>query len=250
VGDLGLSPPSAASISSPTAEAKEGKEAKLVLAAQQGSGLQIKVAYSRQNGRPSMELFIENQSQTPVALFKMKIRQNIFGIALGGAYTGGPIAPGASGRGVVQLTSNEESVDPSKTQVEFAMKTELGVIFWKDRPPMEILFEEEGRKEKEIFPKAWNEFGDSKEHSQTFNSAVPWGDLKARLEPLRVFHIASRSNAKIGRVLYFSLRVREHWVLLEFGFKEEASSSCKLSLRTDNPNIAQLVISHLTSLLS
>jgi len=222
-------------------------QAKELLSRQQGKGLQIRAVYIRQNGVPTINFSFDNGSQTTLSKFQIKFRQNELGVSPANSNLSvGTLTSGGVANVGLGLISSPENTDLSKPIVEMAIKTELGVCYFKDRIPAHILFDEKGRLETEAFLKMWKEIGDGKESSKTLNTQYPPEVIQDRFTSNGLFHIASRATKKIGKVMYFSLRFREIPMLVEITIKGD---SCKVCLRSSDDGHGKVALAAVVGLI-
>jgi len=178
---------------------------------------------------------------------QLKFRENYLGVVPASGSIPTNIAPGASVTVPVTLDSTPENTNVTKPVVDIALKTELGVVYFKDKVPAHLLFQEEGKLESKEFLALWRSL-DSKEISQVLSTNLAAPAIKEVLEAVRVFHIASRAAQGIGKVMYFSLIFRGVVMLVEVTLKDDHNGKvCLRCLREDYGNV---VLAHVTGLLS
>jgi len=88
--------------------------------------------------------------------------------------------------------------------------------------------------------------GDGKELSQTLNTQYPPEALQDRFASNGLFHIATRSSKKIGKVMYFSLRYRELPMLVEITIKGD---NCKVCLRSNDDGHGKVALAAVIGLI-
>jgi len=189
----------------------------------------------------------DNGSSSALSKFQIKFRQNELGVTPANSNLNvGSLTPGGVANVGLPLVVSAENTDLNKPIVDMAIKTELGVCYFKDRIPAHILFDEKGKLETEAFLKMWKDIGDSKEISKTLNTQYPAEVIKDRFTSNGLFHIASRSTKKIGKVMYFSLRYRELPMLVEITIKGD---NCKVCLRSGDDGNGKVALAAVVGLI-
>jgi len=229
---------------SPTSSDAQAKE---LLSRQQGKGLQIRASYIRQNNVPTINFSFDNGSQSILSKFQIKFRQNELGVTPGtSSLNVGSLQPGGVANVGLSLLVSAENTDLNKPLVEMAIKTELGVCYFKDRIPAHILFDEKGKLESDGFLKMWKDLGDSKETSKSLNTQYPPEVIQDRFTSNGLFHIATRSTKKIGKVMYFSFRYRDVPMLVEITLKGD---NCKVCLRSSDDGHGKVALAAVVGLI-
>jgi len=82
--------------------------------------------------------------------------------------------------------------------------------------------------------------------SKTLNTQYPAEVIKDRFTSNGLFHIASRSTKKIGKVMYFSLRYRELPMLVEITIKGD---NCKVCLRSGDDGHGKVALAAVVGLI-
>eukprot|EP00457_Paulinella_chromatophora_P010229 gb/GEZN01010323.1/.p1 GENE.gb/GEZN01010323.1/~~gb/GEZN01010323.1/.p1 ORF type:complete len:218 (+),score=38.20 gb/GEZN01010323.1/:461-1114(+) len=194
-----------------------------------------------------------NNSQTPVTKFQLKFRQNLMGISPIGNLSVGTLKPGETKAAPLKLQSAANYVDDTKTMVDMAIKTELGVAMFADTIPARIFFSENGKVSAQGFVPDWKALGASAEKTNTLTLAAG-ADLKSLitklqqpLEAERVFHIATRNAKETSYFSYYSLSCRAVSVLLEIALKD---GQAKISTRSSDTNLAAAVLADVCTIVS
>jgi len=184
----------------PETKTQSDAQAKELLSRQQGKGLLIRALYIRQNGVPTINFSFDNGSQQALSKFQIKFRQNELGVSPSNANLSvNSLQPGAITNVGLGLVVNSENTDLNKPIVEMAIKTELGVCYFKDRIPAHILFDEKGKLESDAFLKMWKDIGDGKESTKSLTTQYPPEVIQERFTSNGLFHIATRSTKKLAK---------------------------------------------------
>ncbi|SPQ94595.1 AP complex subunit beta [Plasmodiophora brassicae] len=180
--------------------------------------LQLQTSFTRKNRAAFMELTIENRGQAPVTQAAVQFNENFVGVLPASpVQLQGPIPPGQSGIGYVQLKDDGpcSTAKSRPGQVQAAIKTDLGVGYFVTPFLPHVLFAEDGILDKQSFPLLWQEIDDAEE------CQLPAGQPEQVIEKLariNVVSLARVQNATKGLCVYLALRLKNVHILVEAAF--------------------------------
>ena len=132
---------------------------KVTLPGDKGDGMQIRSAFASENGRPVLQITIENGTAGPLSGFAIQFNKNSFGLvpetpASLGQCLPQQIMPGQSASGSCPLLTNGPLSD-SKGVVQMAIKTNVKVSYFQDAADLCLFLTKEGRLEQGKFLEMW-----------------------------------------------------------------------------------------------
>jgi len=180
------------------------------LTAEKGKGLEIRGAFTRRPGSPSLSLSLSlaNYSAAPMSGFMVQFNKNFF--RLKPAATAINVASIGSGQSVeaeVALTAEGEAT-PTPGPIQVAIKNNVDVFYFLAECPLHVLFTADGGLEKMTYLQTWKNIPDTHEHAiqiQPIRSADV-NQLIAALQAHNIFLIAKR-RVNDNDVLYLSCKV-------------------------------------------
>jgi len=220
----------------------------LVLNADEGKGIQIYCSFSRQSNEIRMNLHLENRSSTRLENFAVKFNKNFYGLSPSGPMkVPNGIAPGASADTSFPLRF-DGAVDPACKMglLQVAVKTDLGVIYFKDTVQAYILFSEDGEVQSSDFINQWKSLGDDKETKMDITTAPDLAAIRNKLTAYNMFFVAKRTVAGKGDVLYLSAKCRGETLLIELTI----GADVKGCIKSQNSALSQAALTGIASLLS
>lgn len=215
-------------------------------------GFQVRSAVVRRNGLVYIDMLFENQLQTHLNNFAIKINRNFFSLDPVSAHIKvvGGVAPGGSAYASVPLTQQQQQGaldDKLKAGLlQIALKTDAGVAFFSENVPTHLLFQEDGNMDKKEFLDYWKSVGDESEQKLDLAGVDRDADrINQRLSSHRVFMVAKRSVPNKGDVLYLSLKINNVNVLVEITVGQDV----KACARSNTPLLSKTVLQSVLSLL-
>lgn len=205
----------------------------------------MSVCYYRKDGTPTMECEIKNvSSPTPIQRAALKFNENYLKIAPGAMAIPTPITQGKSCTIIVPL-SQTGLYNAAKVDVQMAMRTDAGVVYFTDRIPIDIIFADDGKLTRDHYLKLWKDESLQKiEKVKALPGAKP-DAMIAKLEQHRIFFVAKRTG-KTSVVLYFSAKVGNLVLMLETTI---ASQGIKCVGKSQDKTSAQGLIHRVLELL-
>lgn len=223
----------------------------VVLAAKQGNGLQINAGFSRNNGEYLLHLSFQNSSQTLCDQFAIKVNVNFLGLSPTTPKVAiNPIQPGQSGSCTHKFVRNPNAADTRARpgQIQVALKTRVGVLYFNVPFGYQNLFSEDGRLPQSQYLQMWKSLpGEEAEVKGTISKTQPEA-IKSSLSAANVFFVASRKapQGKEGMLLYFSLKVDGTPVLVELTI---AGNTLSGAAKSQNINTARASLNAIAVLL-
>jgi AP-1 complex subunit beta-1 len=216
---------------------------RLLLPAQQGGGLQIAGSWVRRQGAVVWELSLSNQSNAPIAGLAVQFNVNSMGFAPApGCLNGVPVlTPGMSFEVAVPMTTSgtrKEGVFSDGLQI--AIKHNVGVFYFADQVPFEVLLSEQGTLEGNVYLSAWSAIPEQLESMTELQGLQTNPEhIKGKLGLARIFFVAQR-KVDNQDVMYFSARTDNNAVLLlEVTFA--VGAPLQLCVRTQEQSLVRLL---------
>jgi len=191
-----------------------------------GEGMQIRSAFVKNNGRPAMQITIENGTPGPLSGFAIQFNKNSFGLvpespAALGACLPQQIMPGSSGSGTMPLLTNGP-VAESSGAVQMAIKTSVKVSYFQDVADLSIMLGPDGRLEQQAFLGTWKTT--QAEHRVQVGGLPPAAEtveqICPKLEASSMFFIARRKLPDGADMVYVSSKTASGIMLLaELGLR-------------------------------
>jgi AP-1 complex subunit beta-1 len=218
--------PAASSVSdfdffgAPSAPVSSNENWTLVLPAAKGNGLQVSTRYVRKNGACVTELKFENQSGQALQSIALRLNPaNFLGVSMASPLSVSlPLAPGSSTVGSTALKVDGAYAATAYGQVQGAIKTDLGVVYYNDQLPVHLCFEEDAKLDGPTFVQSWKSMGDDLENRQQvsrFTVGDSMDDIVRALEPHRVHFTAKKAVDGVGLRVYFAAKLHATPVLIE-----------------------------------
>lgn len=244
-------------VSQPTTVAS-GPPLPVILSASAGQGLQISGQLIRRDGQVFYSLTFENNSHVPLDGFMIQFNRNTFGLAAAGPLQVPALLPGASASTLLPMVlfQNVSPAPPSSVLQVAVKNNQQPVWYFTDKVPLQALFVEEGKMERNTFLETWKALPDSHEVSRDLPTAVI-SNVDAALEKFstsNLFYIARRvlkdTNQDVlylsGKVPYISGKVIPFLVELTtmVGFP-----GVKCAVKTPSPEMAPLFFEAIEALL-
>eukprot|EP01096_Ripella_sp_DP13-Kostka_P000567 TRINITY_DN1060_c0_g2_i1.p1 TRINITY_DN1060_c0_g2~~TRINITY_DN1060_c0_g2_i1.p1 ORF type:complete len:941 (-),score=529.23 TRINITY_DN1060_c0_g2_i1:66-2798(-) len=227
-------------------------EAKVILPADKGDGMQLTAAFALRSGQLYYLLTITNQSSAPISQFVIQFNKNVFGLAPAGTLPANPINPGQSSDFVLPLSYGSLFSPPGSASpfLQIGLKNNIKLYFFQDVLPFRLFFRSTGRFEKKEFLDLWKSLPPTTEVETVINNlrSNDVERVQRHLEANHVFTIAIR-KLEDKNVLYSSFVLHDGAVvLLELNFVP-TSNDCSATIKTQHSNSTAVVIEVLNALL-
>merc|ERR1719397_1921467 len=192
-----------------------GLPKKEILSAAKGNGITISACYYREGDNAIMEIAMANVSN-PVTIRRaaLKFNANYLKLSPGQIKIPQPISAGNSCINPIVLTQNGQ-YNNSKVQIQMAMKTDAGVVYFQDKIPIEVMFGSDGKLSREDYLKMWQD-GSLKEHQKVKAklNTINLEEIISRLGKDRIFFVAKRT-APNTISLFYSCKIASLWLMVE-----------------------------------
>eukprot|EP00164_Ancoracysta_twista_P004132 GFYU01005549.1.p1 GENE.GFYU01005549.1~~GFYU01005549.1.p1 ORF type:complete len:929 (+),score=345.40 GFYU01005549.1:52-2838(+) len=204
-------------------------------------GLQLSGCILRKDGKVTFDFLFENKSQQPMGDFAVQFNKNSWAIAPAAPLAvPTPLLPSQSAEvKLVCVTNGPLSPGPPNMMVQVAVKNNVDVFYFEETVPLEALFVEDGKLERDDFLQKWKSIPDEQEHSKQI-TGIPSDNpdlVQQKFGSYNVFFIARRQVGEQD-ILYMSLKTSNNIViLLELTFVP-GSGSVKCCCKTP---VAQVV---------
>jgi len=223
----------------------------LLLAPTGTNGLQINGKFVTKGDTLELKLQLTNHSQHPTTEFQIKVKQNIYNVE--------PVLPALPIQSLSpgQMSSFSLSCQFNKTaptnsqplpQIQVALKTNLGVVFFSIDLPMSMLLSTDGRQEKQAWLQSWRMI-EKENYYEIVNMTVSsLQEIQTKLEQNRVFFVHYKFiNGQ--DYLYMSAKSIDGSVFL-VEVTEIRGTSCKLCVKTISEHLSMMLAQSIQSFLS
>ncbi|KAJ3029212.1 AP-2 complex subunit beta [Rhizophlyctis rosea] len=225
------------------------------LNAQSGKGLEITGTFSRRQGQVYMEMTFANNALQPLGDFAILFNKNSFSMVPGPLDVRSPLFPNQTAD--VSLLIKTEGIPQNTTPVnnlQVAVKTTPGIIYFQTLVPLHVLFAETGELDQETWLKMWQaDMGAVGEGVCQVDGLIGVergvDGVRDRLRLNNVFTVAQRVVEGVP-VLYTSTRLADSTVLLsEFKF-DPSLASCQISTKSYASHVTPAFHDALRSILT
>jgi len=202
-----------------------GNPKKLILNADKGNGIKIEACYYREDEKAIMEIAMTNVS-SPVTIKRaaLKFNENYLKLSPGPVNIPQPISAGYSSIIPIVLNRNGQH-NKGKVQIQMAMKTDAGVVYFQDKIPIQVMFTSQGKLSRDAYGKMWLD-GSLKVHQKVKSQmTVEIQEMKARLDKNRIFFVAQRT-AQTTMMYYFSCKIASDWLMVELTVAKTGAARC------------------------
>eukprot|EP00249_Psilotum_nudum_P015475 c25346_g1_i2 orf=354-3071(+) len=241
-------------VSQPTAVTPSGPPLPVLLAASTGQGLQISGQLVRRDGQVFYNLQFENNSPLVLDGFMIQFNKNTFGLAAAGPLQVPSLQHGSSVNTLLPMVVLQNiSPGPPNSVLQVAVKNnEQPVWYFNDKIPLQALFMEDGRMERNTFLETWKSLPDSHEVSKDLPNASI-SNVELALEKLalsNLFYIARRILRDTNQeVLYLSGKVPPNIPFLVELTMVIGFPGVKCAVKTPKPDMAPLFFEAMETLL-
>merc|ERR1711920_530744 len=210
-----------------------GRPKKEILSAAKGNGITISACYYREGDNAIMEIAMANV-ENPVTIRRaaLKFNANYLKLSPGQIKIPQPISAGNSCTIPIVLTQNGQ-YNNSKVQIQMAMKTDAGVVYFQDKIPIEVMFGSDGKMSREDYLKMWRD-GSLKEHQKVKAklNTMNFEEIISRLGKDRIFFVAKRT-APNTISLFSSCKIASLWLMVELTVAKTGAAKCVAKARDE-----------------
>lgn len=203
-----------------------GRPKRLILDTDKGNGIKIEACYYREGDKVMMEIAMTNVSN-PVTIKRaaLKFNENYLKLSPGPIKISDPISAGNSCIIPIVLNQNGQ-YNKAKIQIQMAMKTDAGVVYFQDKVPIEVMFGSDGKLSRDDYLKMWQD-GSLKTHQKMKSqlSTIKIQEMISRLEKNRVFFVAKRTGPNTIS-LFFSCKIASLWLMVELTVAKTGAAKC------------------------
>ncbi|XP_072921813.1 AP-1 complex subunit beta-1 isoform X4 [Hemitrygon akajei] len=241
-GDLGGSPAIGAGYGTP-AVMPTSLNATVWLPAAKAKGLEISGTFSRRIGHIYMDLSLTNKAMQVMTDFAIQFNKNSFGIIPAAPLqVNAPLTPNQTIEASLLLhtVGPVMKMDPL-TNLQVAVKNNIDVFYFSCLYPINILFLEEGKLDRQIFLATWKDIPNENEvQFQIKDCHLNADAVTDKLFNNNIFTVAKR-NVEGQDMLYQSLKLSNGiWVLAELRI-QPGNPNYTLSLKCRAPGVTQHV---------
>ncbi|KAI9915200.1 hypothetical protein PsorP6_007066 [Peronosclerospora sorghi] len=221
-----------------TGNGRPGVSKKMLMTAQQGKGLVMLGAFTRQNGTFVLDVDLENQSSAPITGISIQFNKSTFGVVpMQATFTfSQPLQPGQSVNQIVPMSVSSQFVNAAvapNLNIQVAIKNNSSgdVVYFQSELDLSAIFSENGKVAPNEFISMWQGIPEANEHY--FTLVTGGSDVDAvseRLGRRNVFYVAKRpiENKEIA---YFSVKTMTNVVaLFELTFDKSGTTRVCLKL--------------------
>merc|ERR1719397_2106588 len=210
-----------------------GRPKKEILSAAKGNGITISACYYREGDNAIMEIAMANvSSSVNIRRAALKFNANYLKLSPGQIKIPQPISAGNSCIIPIVLTQNGQ-YNNSKVQIQMAMKTDAGVVYFQDKIPIEVMFGSDGKLSREDYLKMWQD-GSLKEHQKVKAklNTINLEEIISRLGKDRIFFVAKRTAPKTIS-LFYSCKIASLWLMVELTVAKTGAAKCVAKARDE-----------------
>jgi len=227
----------------------------LLLSTEQGRGMQIAGAFSRNQGRLVLDLTFTNYTPQPMGNFVIQFDKNTFGFAP--AQVPVPtnmLGPNQSAEAQVAVVSTGVvHANPPSTQIKIAIKNNQSndPFFFSTGVFLPVIFTEAGQLERSAYLSMWKSIPDANESTKevALHSTLDLDSYIRKLTSRNMFEIARR-KVNDQDVVYLSVKTENMaYILVELTFKY-GIRQCKCSCKTPNLELVGLFEQAIEQLLN
>jgi len=221
----------------------------LVTNSEQGQGVEVLACFSNASGSLTMDFEYANNSQQPMSTFAIQFDKNSMCLIPGNQQIAfaTPLNPGTRAVSSIPISVDpnfQSPANPPEASVRAATKnmTTGQVVYFACPVYMHSLMTPNGSMERKDFLGAWKSVDDQFE-AQSMISDIKINTVetvKERFAAHNIFFVASRPPKDDQEVGYFCGKTVNRWTfLLELTFKPGVYA-CKLCVKSNPPQVAQL----------
>ncbi|XP_067911592.1 AP-1 complex subunit beta-1 [Heterodontus francisci] len=216
------------------------------LPAAKAKGLEISGTFSRRMGHIYMDLSLMNKAMQVMTDFAIQFNRNSFGMAPAAPLqVNAPLAPNQTIEASLPLNTVGPvmKMDPL-TNLQVAVKNNIDVFYFSCLYPINMLFVEDGKMDRQIFLATWKDIPNENEvQFQIKDCHLNADAVTNKLQSNNIFTVAKR-NVEGQDMLYQSLKLTNGiWVLAELRIQpgNPNYTDLELSLKCRAPEVSQHV---------
>ncbi|XP_055343172.1 AP-1 complex subunit beta-1-like [Paramacrobiotus metropolitanus] len=204
-----------------------------------GKGLEVHGTFARRNRQVCMELTLSNRAMQAMSDFDIRLNKNSFGLTPSAPLVvRSPLPPNQSAEASLVLNvTGEIAKQTPLTNLQVAVKNNIGVHYFACLVPMHVFFVEDGLMEKGVFLATWKDIPPENEKQFEIHTAIQ--DIETISGKLQANNIMTVTKLTTdGRQLvYLSLKLTIGiWVLCELKVNAIASGHT-LALKSRVPDV-------------
>lgn len=205
----------------------------LLRPSEEGKGLQVDGMFVMHEEHVKFRIIFTNHSTQTLDTFKIKFNKNLYDASLVVTQlTIKPIAPGGQGKASVSLKfggTGRPSAEELNTNIEFALKTSLGIAVCTCPLPLSTTFTKAGLITKDAFASEWSNISD--ESFYTLKNVIREVDqIKSRFLENNIFVIGQKTKSE-QTFLYVSVKMADGTTIL---MEIEVGQTVKLCSKLSN----------------
>uniref|UniRef100_A0A8C4QHQ4 AP complex subunit beta n=1 Tax=Eptatretus burgeri TaxID=7764 RepID=A0A8C4QHQ4_EPTBU len=213
------------------------------LPAVKAKGLDIQGTFARRQSQICLELLLSNKALQAMADFAIQFNKNSFGLVPASPLqVHAPLMPNQSIEFSIPLNTLGPvmKMDPLNN-LQVAIKNNIDVFYFSCLVPINILFVEDGKMDRQVFLATWKDIPNENElQFQIKECSLNADAVSNRLQNNNIFTIAKR-NVEGQDMLYQSLKLTNGiWVLAELRI-QPGNANYTLSLKCRAPEVSQFV---------
>ncbi|OQV21734.1 AP-1 complex subunit beta-1 [Hypsibius exemplaris] len=205
----------------------------------QGKGLEVQGSFSRKNRQVTMELTLTNRALQGMSDFDVRLNKNSFGLTPASPLNvRSPLPPNQSTEASLPLNITADIAKQNPlTNLQVALKNNIGVHYFACLIPMHVLFVEDGLMEKGVFLATWKDISSDNEKQFDIHTSLTDADaISNKLQANNIFTVTKLATD--GRqLMYLSVKMTIGiWILCELKLNAIASGHT-LALKSRVPDI-------------
>ncbi|XP_069379874.1 AP-1 complex subunit beta-1 isoform X3 [Paralichthys olivaceus] len=213
------------------------------LPAMKAKGLEITGTFARRAGVIQMEMTLNNKAMSVMTDFAIQFNRNSFGLAPAGPLQIlTPLSPNQS----IEVALPLSTVGPVMkmeplNNLQVAVKNNIDVFYFSCQYPINMLFVEDGKMERQVFLATWKDIpNDNESQFQIKDCHLNSDAASTKLQGSNIFTIAKRT-VEGQDMLYQSMKLSNGiWVLAELRV-QAGNPNYTVSLKCRAPEVSQCV---------
>ncbi|XP_058850746.1 AP-1 complex subunit beta-1 isoform X1 [Acipenser ruthenus] len=221
------------------------------LPAMKAKGLEISGTFARRMGTIQMDVTFTNKAMQIMTDFAIQFNRNSFGLSPAAPLQlATPLSPNQT----IEVSLPLSTVGPVMkmdplNNLQVAVKNNIDVFYFSSLYPINILFVEDGKMERQVFLATWKDIpSDNEAQFQIKDCHLNSDAVSNKLQSNNIFTIAKR-NVEGQDMLYQSMKLTNGiWILAELRI-QPGSPNFTLSLKCRAPEISQFVLQSYEAML-
>ncbi|KAK1135315.1 hypothetical protein AOXY_G38223 [Acipenser oxyrinchus oxyrinchus] len=221
------------------------------LPAMKAKGLEISGTFARRMGTIQMDVTFTNKAMQIMTDFAIQFNRNSFGLSPAAPLQ---LATPMSPNQTIEVSLPLSTVGPVMkmdplNNLQVAVKNNIDVFYFSSLYPINILFVEDGKMERQVFLATWKDIpSDNEAQFQIKDCHLNSDAVSSKLQSNNIFTIAKR-NVEGQDMLYQSMKLTNGiWILAELRI-QPGSPNFTLSLKCRAPEISQFVLQSYEAML-